>query len=144
MDTIPAPGSANLREAYEAAFTAPYASHRWRSIRCRRYWADLESRQDALAGPLSCLVEHGNCEYVYAREDEYFAGVADPEGLRRRLLEWHAALAAAVERFRPTTPSQIDDLAYMRRLIADMRDLVEQACAVERARWAGEGRSRAP
>jgi hypothetical protein len=125
----------DLREAFEALFTAPFASHPWASARGRSHWLELEGWQDAMAGPLSSIARDGGCGYVYPRQDEYFAGVGDPTGLRARLLEWHTGLAAGVERFAPATPSEAADLEFMRSVVGRMRELVERACVVEWARW---------
>ena len=126
-----------LRKAYETAFTVPYASHEWRSERGRSHWVDLEGWQDWLAGPLSSVAETGGCGYVYPREDDYFAGIADPMALRTRLIEKHAGLAAGVERFSPTLPEENEDFTYMKSLVKQMRDLVEWACKVEHTQWLG-------
>jgi hypothetical protein len=135
--------SMDLREAYELAFTAPYASHRWRSIRGHRHWMELEASQDLMAGPLYAIVNTGGCGYVYAREDEYFVGVTQPCELHARLLEWHVGLVRAVDRFTASTPSQTVDLAYMRYVLAIMRDLIERGFEVERARWLSEQQTHA-
>lgn len=125
----------DLREAYRLAFTAPYASHRWRSIRGRPHWVDLEPWQDAIAGPLCSIVNSGGCDYVYARDDAYFTGVTEPRELHARLLEWHARLARGVDRFVANTPSQVADLRYMRDVLTLMRNVIEQGLQVENARW---------
>lgn len=132
----------DLQEAFEAAFATPYRSHRWRSIKARRYWFELESRQDLLAGPLSSIAMNGGCAYVYTRDDEFFSGVKTPAALRDRLFEWHARLSQDVEKFSPTTPSQAEDLVYMRALLVAMIALIERACAVEQARWEAQERGR--
>ncbi len=124
-----------LREAFDALFVTPFASHRWASTRGRSHWVELEGWQDSMAGPLSAIATDGGCEYVYPRDDWYFASVGDPASLRARLMEWHAGLAAGVERFAPTTRGEAADLAFMRSVATRMRELVERACAVEQARW---------
>ncbi len=124
-----------LREALDALFVAPFASHRWASTRSRSHWVELEGWQDSMTGPLSAIATHGGCEYVYPRDDWYFASVGDPASLRSRLLEWHTGLAAGVERFVPATPDEATDLEFMRSLVGRMRELVERGCAVEQARW---------
>jgi len=124
-----------LGEAFEKAFIAPFASHRWRSRRARSHWVDLEGWQSSMAGPIDKIVRTGGCEYVYSRTDWYFATVEDPESLRRRLLEWHVGLAAGVERFIPANEGEAEDLAYMRSVAEEMRSVVERACAAERDRW---------
>lgn len=128
-------GLTELREAFERLFIAPFASHRWASGRGRSHWVDLEGWQDSIAGPLSSITSTGGCDYVYSREDDYFAGVSNPSRLRSRLLEWHAGLAAGIEQFVPVAPNEHDDLAFMRAVVAEMRELVERACVVEQARW---------
>ena len=125
-----------LREEFEAIFIAPFASHRWASVRGRSHWVELEGWQDSMAGPLSSIASSGGSEYVYPRDDAYFAGVNDPVGLRTRLLEWHTGLAAGVEQFTPATAEEAADGAYMKMISHRMRELVEQSCAVEKARWA--------
>jgi hypothetical protein len=124
-----------LREAFEVLFVAPFASRRWASERGRSHWVELEGWQDSLAGPLSAIAGTGGCEYVYPRDDWYFASVSDPPSLRSRLLEWHAGLAAGIERFAPATPGEATDLEFMRSVVGRTRELVERACAVEQARW---------
>ena len=104
----------DFREAFESLFVAPYASHIWATRRGRSQWIELEGWQDSIAGPLSAIATTGGCEHVYPREDCYFAGVTDPPSLRTRLLEWHAGLAAGVERFIPATPDEATDFAFMR------------------------------
>jgi hypothetical protein len=91
-----------------------------------------------MAGPLSAVAESGGCGYVYAREDAYFIGVSDPTALKLRLLEWLAGLIAGVERFTPATPEETEDLAFLRALTERMREVIEQACEVERLRWSAE------
>ena len=128
-------GDTNLVAEYDAAFTAPYSLHRWRSKRARRAWSMLEGWQDSLAGPLTSIINTGGCAYVYERGDTYFKGVTDPATLRARMLSWHDSLAAGVERFAPRTGGQWSDLGYMRSLVVQMRALVEWGCEVERQRF---------
>lgn len=128
-----------LREAFDALFIAPFASHRWASRRGRSHWVELEGWQDSMAGPLSAIAETGGCGYVYTREDWYFATISDPSGLRSRLLEWHAGLATGVERFAPVNSDEADDLGFMQSVVRRMRELIERACGVEQARHRGAG-----
>jgi len=137
MPDLPIP---ELQTAFAAAMTAPIASHTWQSRRSRSHWLELEGWQDSIAGPLYSIANNGGCDYVYSRDDAYFAGVTDPPTLRRRLLEWHARLAAGVEAFCPTTPAEADDLSYMRAITEKIRDLIEQSCRVEEARWSADRR----
>lgn len=124
-----------LREVFDSLFVAPFASHRWASGRGRSHWVELEGWQDSMAGPLSAIAQAGGCEYVYPRDDGYFASVSDPTSLRARLLEWHSGLAAGVERFAPATPGEAADSEFMRSVVGRMREMVERACVVEQARW---------
>jgi hypothetical protein len=124
-----------VQSEFEALFIAPFAAHRWASARGRSHWVDLEGWQYSMAGPLSSIAGTGGCEYVYSRADWHFAGVHDPARLRSRLLEWHAGLAEGVERFAPATQNEGTDHAFMRSVVGRMRELVEQACVVEQARW---------
>ena len=73
-----------LRAAFDAVLMAPIASHKWQARRSRSHWVDLEGWQSAIAGPLSSIVNHGECEYVYSRNYEYFTGVVDPATLREK------------------------------------------------------------
>jgi hypothetical protein len=88
-----------------------------------------------MASPLYSIVEGGGCEYVYARNDWGFSGVDEPESLRRRLLEWHANLAARVEQFAPASDAESCDYSFMRSLVASMRPLSDRAADVESRRW---------
>ena len=124
-----------LREAFDRLFIAPFASHCWASESGRSHWVDLGGWQDSITGPLSSIMSAGHCDYVYSREDYYFAGISDPSRLRSRLLEWHGRLTAGIEQFIPATPQESNDLTFMRAVSAEMRELVERACAVEQARW---------
>ncbi len=130
--------SIGLQEAFDALFIAPFATHRWESERARSHWVDLECWQDSIAGPVSSIVETGGCEYVYARDDWYFAEVNDPESLRAKLSEWLMGLSAGVERFKPTSPHEDADLQFMRDVTSRMEQLIEQACAIERSRWSNK------
>jgi|SRR5947209_1364757 len=130
-------GGSDLQQAFHRAFIEPFAFHTWGSRRSRWHWVELEGWEDAIAGPGSSIAENGGCDYVYSRDDHYFAGVDDPESLRRRLLEWHAELAAGVERFRPSAAAERADLEFMRSLVADMQSLIQRAMAVELHRWQG-------
>jgi len=76
-----------FRRALEEAFIAPFASHSWLSRRGRSHWVELEGWQDSMAGPLSAIANTGGCEYVYHREDWYFAGIKDPLALKQRFAE---------------------------------------------------------
>lgn len=124
-----------LREAFDGLFIAPFAAHQWASPRGRSHWVDLEGWQDAMAGPLSAIATAGGCEYVYTRDDDFFASVSDPGSLRTRLLEWHAGLATGVQRFAAATPGETADFEFMRSIVAQMRELIERACSVEQTRW---------
>ncbi len=124
-----------LKRDFEAAFYAP-STRGWNSAQGRSYWSGLEGWRDSIAGPLYSVVEKGGCEYVYTRDDRYFAGVNDPESLKGRLLEWHAKLAARVEHFAPASEAEQTDLAFMRSLVANMRSLIDRAIEIESRRWA--------
>ena len=125
----------DLRLAFDAAFTYPIAAHRWNTKRGRSHWLDLEGWQDALAGPIWALVNRGECAYVYTRNDEYFADVSDPAGLRSRLKQWHDKLIAGLERFQAISPAEATDLASMHQFSCAMWAVAEQACDIEQARW---------
>lgn len=123
------------RKEFDDLFIAPYARHSWSSSRGRSHWVELEGWQDSLAGPLSSVAESGGCEFVYTRDDWYYAPVSDPPSLLARLQEWQGGLATGVERFTPVTPEEATDLEFMRSVVSRMRELVERACFVEQARW---------
>jgi hypothetical protein len=125
----------DLKRSLETAFYEPRSSQSWKSARGRLYWSGLEDWRFTIAGPLDSIVTKGNCEYVYARNDQYFAGVHDPGALRSRLLEWHAALASRVERFAPASEAELADLMLMQSLVASMRSLIDHALEVESRRW---------
>jgi hypothetical protein len=125
----------DLRKAFDDLFVAPYTSHTWASSRGRSHWVELEGWQDSLAGPLSSIAESGGCEFVYTRDDCYYASVSDPPSLLSRLQEWQSGLATGVERFAPATPEEAADLVYMRSVVSRMEDFVERAYSVEQSRW---------
>lgn len=125
----------DLRKAFDDLFVAPYAPHSWASSRGRSHWVELEGWQDSLAGPLSSVAESGGCEFVYARDDWYYASVSDPPSLLARLQEWQGGLATGVERFAPATPEEASDLEFMCSLVSRIGDFVERACSVEQSRW---------
>jgi hypothetical protein len=124
-----------LGESFKTAFIAPFASYTWASGRGRSHWVELEGWQDAMAGPLSAVIQSGGCEYAYGRDDCYFTGVSDPGTLKARLLEWHAGLVAGVEEFVANDQAEAKDLAFMRSIAAQMKKVVERACEIERVRW---------
>ena len=123
----------DLGSSFKELFIAPFASHRWTSTRGRSHWVDLEGWQSSIAGPVLSIIETGDCDYAYQREDWYFTGVYDSPSLRSRLLEWHRGLADGIERFVPVTPDETLDLAFMKSVATRMRELIEQACRVEQA-----------
>jgi|SRR6516162_437606 hypothetical protein len=127
-----------LRQVLEETLSAPFASHPWRSARGRSHWVELEGWQDSLAGPLSTIAQTGGCEYVYLRDDWYFAGVNDPPALRQRMREWYAGLLAGIEQFSPASAEEAEDLAYMRSLAARIAWLIERANDLEQSRWFAE------
>jgi hypothetical protein len=88
-----------------------------------------------MAGPVSSIVKTGGCDYVYDRDDWYFASVNDPATLRTRMLEWHTGLAVGIEQFAPTTSSEAVDFEFMRSVVSRMRELIDRVCGVEQARW---------
>ena len=88
-----------------------------------------------MAGPVSSIVREGGCEYVYPRQDRYFAGVDNPSDLRLRLLEWHRALAVRVDAFVPASDEESEDLIYMRSIVDTMFQVVEHVTEVESRRW---------
>jgi len=124
----------NLSRVFDEAFYSR-PSNGWNSERARSRWSELEDWRYTIAGPLDAIVKKGGCQYVYARNDRYFAGVSDPESLRSRLLEWLAELAAKVEGFQPASAAEQGDIAYMRSRVAAMRSAIEQAIEAERRRW---------
>ena len=125
-----------LRAAFDAAFVFPFASYVWQSERARSCWIDLEGWQDNLAGPVSHIVEHGDCAYVYRRNDSYFTGVDDPVALHARLRGWHGKMVAGLERFVPASAAEASDLTSMRQFADGMWAVTEKAIEIERARWA--------
>ena len=95
----------------------------------------MEGWPNSIAGPLYAITATGGCEYVYSRDDAYFANVTDPVELRTRLLEWHAGLSNGIERFDPASVAESTDLAFMRSVASQMKELIERACDVEQSRW---------
>ncbi|WP_297509463.1 hypothetical protein [uncultured Caulobacter sp.] len=127
--------NSHLRAAFDAAFVFPFAAYVWQSERARSCWIDLEGWQDNLAGPVSHIVEHGDCAYVYRRNDAYFTGVDDPAALHARLQSWHGEMVAGLKRFVPTSEAEANDLAAMRQFADEIWAVTEQAIEVERTRW---------
>lgn len=125
----------HLRAAFDAAFVFPFARYAWKSERARSFWIDLEGWQDNLAGPVSHIIEHGGCAFVYDRNDDYFTGVDDPATLRARLQGWHGEMMTGLKQFVPTSEAEANDLACMRQFAEEMWAIAEQALQVERARW---------
>jgi hypothetical protein len=125
----------HLRAPFDAAFVFPFASYAWKSERARSCWIDLSAWGDNLAGPVSRIVEHGDCAYVYRRNDAYFTGVDDPAALHARLKGWHGEMVAGLRRFVPASEAEASDLTSMRQFADEMWAVTEQAIEVERARW---------
>lgn len=96
---------------------------------------EAEGWQDAIAGPLWSIVKDGGCEYVYSREDSFFAGVDDPTALRNRLFEWHARLTAKLKSFTPASPAEHRDRRLMNSRLADIVALIDRALEIESQRW---------
>jgi hypothetical protein len=126
----------NLQSAFEAAYIFPFAKYAWRSQRARHLWVDLEVWQDALAGPVSTIIEDGNCAYVYAREDEFFAGINDPAALQARLQQWHAQLTAKLALFIPENLDENTDLEAIQGFTSGMWSVAEKAIEIEKRRYA--------
>jgi hypothetical protein len=127
-----------LESLFQAAFTKPYASHSWASARGKSHWRDLEFLEDAMAGPICSVIERGGCEHVYTRNDQYLAGVDNPNALRLRLIQWHSEFASRINRFKPSSVEERDDLSFMRSTVEQMLDLIERAVELERKRWLAE------
>jgi hypothetical protein len=108
-----------------------------KSERSQALWIDLQSWQDALAGPLYSISETAGCAYVYERQDAHFHGVTDPTALRERLRAWHGELVSKINQFVPTSADEVADLGKMRQFVADISAVVEMACEIERRRWEG-------
>jgi hypothetical protein len=126
--------SKQMQTSFDEAFIAPFGSHKWRSGRSRNHWTDLEGWQDSMAGPISAVAESGNCQYVYSREDAYFAGVKDAETLLDRLMKWHTGLVAGINRFVPASDGEIEDKEYMHKTANTMLELVLQTFEIEKVR----------
>ncbi|GGZ34081.1 hypothetical protein [Asticcacaulis endophyticus] len=124
----------NLVAEFEAAYIFPLAQYAWQSERGRSCWIDLEIWQDALAGPIYSIINDGNCAYVYARNDDYFAGVNDATALYARLQQWHGKLSTGLESFIPTTYAEKSDLTAMRQFARQMWLVAEKAVTIERNR----------
>jgi hypothetical protein len=122
----------------QAAFIEPFACHLWASPRGKSHWRDLEWLQDAMAGPINAVAERGGCEYVYGRDDRYFAGVDSPNTLRLRLMEWHGELASRIDGFEPLSAAETEDMFFMRSIVDRMRDAIERAVDLELKRWCAE------
>ena len=126
--------STSLRADFEAAYIFPLAQYAWQSERGRECWIDLEVWQDALAGPVYSIINDGNCAYVYARNDEYFAGVNDATALYALFQQWHGELSAGLDSFVPTTDAETIDLTSMRQFAHHMWVVAEKAIEIERRR----------
>jgi hypothetical protein len=125
----------DFKMAFDAAFIASCDRRSWNTARGRCHWLKSESWQDAIAGPLWSILKNGGCEYVYPRQDPYFAGVHDPSSLRNRLLEWHAKLASNLETFEPASNDERRDQSFMESLLANIRVVIERAIEIESRRW---------
>lgn len=133
---------AEYARAYEEAFIAPFASHRWLTSRGRSHWIEMEGWQNSMAGPLSAIARTGGCEYVYHRGDSYFADVHDPAALHQRLLVWHAGLLTGLDNFSPRTSEESEDLNYMRSVAEQIVVLINWGVRIEEVRRAtGHGSS---
>ena len=127
-----------MQTSFDEAFIAPFASHIWRSGRSRNHWTDLDGWQDSMAGPISAVAESGHCQYLYSREDAYFAGVKDADTLLDRLKKWHTGLVAGINRFAPESSDEIEDMEFMHKTANTMLQLVLQIFEIERVRLLSE------
>jgi uncharacterized protein (DUF433 family) len=119
-------GIREFREAFEAEIIKSYGSYRWQSGRAKLAWIDLSPLEDKIALPLySIATRGGHTMHVYGRNDAYFAGVPDPDSLKRRLLEWHAELADRVERFVPEFDGESADHLFWRSRLVAFKKLIE-------------------
>ena len=108
------------------------------SERGAEVWLKTQVLQSQLAGPLSAIIDKGNCGYVYDRSDAYFRDVVDPSTLRGRLLDWHAQLLQIVDNFEPTTQAEHNDLETINKRAFEMMKAIRMACDVEDRRCKNE------
>jgi hypothetical protein len=126
---------ADLSVMVHDAFIEPYSSHSWASARGRSHWRELELLQDAMAGPVCSVIKGGGCEYVYTRDEQYFAGVDSPDALRLRLTQWHSEFASRVSRFEPASNGESVDLVFMQDTVQKMLDVIQFAADLELKHW---------
>jgi len=126
-------GDSDLKKAFDSAFMVDRRF--WKSARGRAHWLESEGWQDAIAGPLWSIVRHGGCDYVYPRQDSFFADVHDPASLRNLLFEWHARLVSNIGRFAPSTDAEVSDQLLMQSLVERIRVVIERAIEIESHRW---------
>jgi uncharacterized protein (DUF433 family) len=124
-------GIGEFREAFEAEIIKSYVSYRWQSGRAKLAWIDLSPLEDKIALPLYSIATRGcRSAHVYGRNDERFAGVVDPDSLKRQLLEWHAELAVRVERFVPASDAESADHLFWRTRVVSLRRLIDRGIDV--------------
>lgn len=125
-----------LPKAFREIFIASCHRDSWHTTAGRSHWLESEGWQDAIAGPISSILNDGGCPYVYSRPDSSFAGVHDPSSLRTWLIEWHEKVASSAARFSPRHPMpKIATGGSLESLLAAMRKLTEDAIAMESRRW---------
>lgn len=59
------------------------AFHRPQLVSSRIFetWESLETTNDLLSGPLFSIYENGNCDYIFAKQDEPFQSITSPDDL---------------------------------------------------------------
>lgn len=119
-----------LRGLLDASLRQPFAEYDWSSRRARWHWSQREGSLDALAGPLTAIAERGDCEYVY-RDDDRWPHVRGAEDFRVWARQAFEALRADVQEFRPGTPGEEGDFAYMLEVLGDLEAAVDLAITLE-------------
>ncbi|MFT6673396.1 MAG: hypothetical protein ACJAVZ_004894 [Afipia broomeae] len=126
------------QQQFESQFNSAFVGPQWQHIKSERgrdLWIDTEVLRDSLAGPLYNIAMKGNCSYVYSREDRYFKGVDDPEGLKNRLREFLDELVEAIDQFGPRTADELSDQASVYKNASDIWAAVEAAIEIERRHY---------
>jgi hypothetical protein len=147
-DTGPAGGLTDDESAYhelrgllDASLRQPLAEYDWSSRRARWYWSLREGSLDALAGLLTAIAEHGDCDSMY-RDDDRWPHVRGADDFRVWARQAFEALRADVQEFRPGSPGEEADFAYMLEVLSDLEAAVDLAIDLELRRAAARESSR--
>lgn len=117
---------------YKNSFWNVFNKLKLNSKKYKDVWPDLDSINDWLAGPLYSIYEHGNCDYVYEKNDGRFPEVNNPDDFLQWSLNLLQKYKDIIDKIEAQNENEINDRILLYGRVSELERLLTLAYGIQK------------